>query len=114
MARSPKTAGARLRAFREKNGVSLRETARQLHVVHPALMDWEAGLLVPSAPYRAAIEVWTDGAIKAAEWPLSTRERESTENAASVKPFRPAEPKGDPDPALPSTGTDSPFPEGES
>lgn len=78
--------GVRLRAFREERSLSMREAARQLHVVHPALKDWEDGNQTPTAPYRDAIEIWTNGTIKAAEWPLTGRERQIASNAAMVKP----------------------------
>lgn len=78
--------GARLRSFRERLGISLREAARQLHVAHPALKDWEEEQQVPTAAYRDAIEVWTGGDIKAGAWPLSERERGIVENASMVKP----------------------------
>lgn len=77
--------GVRLRTFREERGISLREAARQLHVVHPALREWEDDRQTPAPPYRDAIEVWTDGRIKASEWPVSTREREIAERAAAVR-----------------------------
>ena len=64
----------------------MREAARQLHVVHPALKDWEEGRQTPSPPYRDAIEVWTSGAIKASEWPAGESERKAVENAALVRP----------------------------
>jgi cytoskeletal protein RodZ len=77
--------GERLRAFRLSRKITLRAAARQLRVKHPALKDWEDGE-VPSPPYRTAIEVWTLGEIRAADWPLSTKEREAVENAARVQP----------------------------
>jgi transcriptional regulator with XRE-family HTH domain len=78
--------GRQLRAFREARGLSLREAARQLHVVHPALKDWEDEHQSPSAPYRDAIEVWTHGAIPSACWPVSDRERDIALRAAAVRP----------------------------
>lgn len=81
--------GPRLKRFRETRGLSLREAARQLHVAHPALKDWEDETQTPSQPYRDAIEVWTEGDIKASEWPLEGREKQIAENAASVKPAVP-------------------------
>lgn len=69
--------------------LSLRESARQLHVAHPALREWEAGTQVPIAHYRDAIEVWTEGEIPAADWPLSPREREIVVNASMVRPVVP-------------------------
>lgn len=78
--------GALLRAFREERGLSLREAARQLHVVHPALKDWEEDDQTPTAPYRDAIEVWTNGHIKASDWPLHGRELQIVNRAALVKP----------------------------
>lgn len=78
--------GVRLRTFRETRKISLRDAARQLHTVHPALKDWEEGQQVPTSPNRDAIEVWTEGEIKADEWPLSARERDLISNAAKVVP----------------------------
>lgn len=78
--------GSRLKAFRIENGLSLREAARQLHVVHPALKEWEEGRQVPVPAYRDAIQVWTRGAIRAEEWPLSEAERKAVINAAQVVP----------------------------
>jgi len=90
--------GLRLREFREARKISLREAARQLHVAHPALKDWETNQ-VPTPPYREAIERWTNGAIKASDWPLSPREREIVANARQVGPVREPEsgPSLDPD-----------------
>lgn len=85
--------GPRLRRFREDRDLSLREAARQLHVAHPALKDWEDETQTPSAPYRDAIEVWTEGDIKASEWPLEGREKQIADNAASVKPVVPRVPE---------------------
>ena len=79
------TVGARLRVFREGLPLSLRAAARQLHVAHPALKDWESDEQTPAPPYREAIEVWTEGTIKASEWPLSGREHVIVENAGLVK-----------------------------
>jgi transcriptional regulator with XRE-family HTH domain len=81
--------GPRLKRFREARQLSLREAARQLHVAHPALKDWEDEPQTPSQPYRDAIEVWTGGDVKAADWPLEGREKQIAENAASVKPAVP-------------------------
>jgi transcriptional regulator with XRE-family HTH domain len=78
-------AGPRLGAFRRRLGLSLRAAAVQLHVKHPTLKDWEEGGQIPAPPYRDAIEVWTDGAIKAAEWPIRPRELEIAENAGKVQ-----------------------------
>lgn len=78
--------GSRLRAFRLARGLSLRETARQLHVKHPALREWEEESQVPAPPYREAIEIWTRGEIRASDWPLSAREREMREAAGRVRP----------------------------
>lgn len=78
--------GPRLRAFRERLGLSLRAAARQLNVAHPALKDWEEEHQTPTPPYRDAIEVWTRKEICAADWPLSGRERVVVENAAKVGP----------------------------
>jgi len=78
--------GPRLRSFRDVRGISLRDAARQLHTVHPALKDWEEMQQVPTVPFRDAIEVWTGGEIKASEWPLSVREREIIASASRVVP----------------------------
>lgn len=80
--------GARLRKFREAVKMSLREAARQLHVQHPTVKDWEERSKVPMAAYRSAIEVWTGGTIRAEEWPLSVRERGIVESAGRVEPAR--------------------------
>jgi transcriptional regulator with XRE-family HTH domain len=80
--------GAQLRAFRKQCGISIREAARQLQIVYPALIDWEKGRQTPSPPYRHAIEVWTSGAILATDWPLSDREREVLAKTALVLPAR--------------------------
>ena len=82
-ARSP---GLRLRKFRKALGLSLREAARQLHTTHPALKDWEDEQQTPMAPYREAIEVWTGGDVKAADWPLEGREKQIADAAAAVRP----------------------------
>lgn len=97
--------GPRLRAIREKLGLSLREGARQLHVAHPTLKDWEEEAQTPTPPYRDAIEVWTEGRIKADEWPLEGREKEIAENAAKVKPAQSADESGG-HVAVRPTGTD--------
>lgn len=78
--------GPRLRSFRKGRDLALREAARQLHVVHPALKDWEEGNQTPTAPYREAIEVWTNGEIKASDWPLTGRELQIANQARLVKP----------------------------
>ena len=80
--------GKRLRRFREDLGLTLRSAARQLHVQHPALKAWEEGE-TPMAAYRRAIQVWTQGAIRHDEWPLSIREREVTAAAARVRRAKP-------------------------
>ena len=81
-----KPAGVRLRMFREQRGISLREASRQLHVAHDALKDWEDERQTPAPPYREAIEVWTGGAIRADQWPISARERDMADRAAAVRP----------------------------
>lgn len=99
--------GPRLRRFREGLGLSLREAARQLHVAHPALKDWEEEKQTPTSPYRDAIEVWTNGDIKASDWPLSGRERDIVENAAKVGPAIGASESGEHGAVnVGSTGTD--------
>lgn len=81
----------RLRAFRVRLNLSVREAARQLHVKHPSLRDWEDEIQTPTQPYRDAIEVWTSGEIKASEWPLGARERDIVANAGLVEPARAAD-----------------------
>lgn len=81
-----KSCGVRLREFRVARDLSLREAARQLHVVHPALREWEEDRQTPAPAYRDAIEVWTNGEILASSWPASPREREIAERAGAVKP----------------------------
>jgi transcriptional regulator with XRE-family HTH domain len=78
--------GTRLRRFRQELDISQREAARQLHVKHPSLREWEAGEQTPTHPYREAIEVWTNGAVRACDWPLSGRELEIVTNAKKVGP----------------------------
>lgn len=53
-------------------------------------MTWESETQVPVGPYREAIEVWTEGKIKASDWPLNSRETEMIDNAALVRPAVPA------------------------
>jgi transcriptional regulator with XRE-family HTH domain len=86
--------GERLAKFRDDRKVPLREAARQLHVAHPTLKDWEIGRLVPSPAYRAAIEIWTGGIIAADDWPVTMREAEIAANTAKVRPF--VDPKAEP------------------
>jgi len=81
--------GTQLQAFRKRCGISIREAARQLRIVYPALIDWEKGRQTPSPPYRHAIEVWTSGEILATDWPLSDREREVLAKTALVLPAKP-------------------------
>lgn len=100
-----KRPGPRLRQFRERLGLSLREAARQLHVAHPALKDWEGEEQTPTAPYRDAIEVWTGGEIKASDWPLQGRERDIAQNAAKVGPAVSAAESGEHN-AIKTTGTE--------
>ena len=85
--------GAQLQAFRKRCGISIREAARQLRIVYPALIDWEKGRQTPSPPYRHAIEVWTSGEIRATDWPLSDREREVLAKTALVLPAKPELPE---------------------
>lgn len=94
--------GKRLRRFRIGLKISLREAARQLHVAHPALKDWEDETQTPSPPYREAIERWSGGSIKATDWPVSARERDMAAQAAAVRPAVSAR-----DSRLKRTGTDS-------
>jgi hypothetical protein len=68
----------------------MREAARQLHVAHPTIRDWEVGVKTPRAPYREAIEVWTNGTVRAAEWPLEGREKAIADSAGAVKSAVPA------------------------
>lgn len=81
--------GTRLGRYRKALGLSLREASRQLQASHQALMLWESNEQTPSAPFRAAIEVWTGGDIKNTDWPLSERERSIVENAARVRAATP-------------------------
>lgn len=98
------TVGARLRAFRESLGLSLRAAAGQLHVSHPALKSWEEGDVPPEPPFRRAIEVWTSGAIKEDDWPPAPREREYEAKASLVRAAVGTDESGEL-PAVPATGT---------
>lgn len=82
--RTKLSCGARLRRFREKRGLGLRAAARQLHVSHPALRFWETNATTPSGPYRDAIELWTDGDIRAQDWGLTPREAQVAGQLAGV------------------------------
>ncbi len=81
----PQDTGARLRAFRESFGLSVRAAASQLHVTHVALAQWETGA-PPEPPFREAIEVWTSGAIRESDWVPAARERAYIERASLVRP----------------------------
>lgn len=106
--RKSKGAGPRLRAWRESRSIGIREAARELHVSHQNLANWESELQNPLEPYREAIEVWTGGDIKAGEWPVSEREERARMNAAKVRPLG-ADPNSPPPPkccTYRKTGTD--------
>ena len=58
----------RLRAWREKRGLSGAEFARMTRRSQPSLWNIEAGLHKPSLSTALAIERATRGAIKASSW----------------------------------------------
>lgn len=95
------SAGSRLRAHRERLGLSLRAAARELGCTHVAWMAWEADEKSPSGPFRDAIEEWSGGDVPADAWPLSDRERAVRERIAEARAAReePVEsgPGGDPE-----------------
>jgi transcriptional regulator with XRE-family HTH domain len=79
------SAGARLKAWLDKNGLKQRDCAESLGVSTGAVSTWVAKGGSPDWHQRVKIERWTDGAIVAAEWE-SERERE---DIARVEPYRP-------------------------
>ena len=82
-------AGARLRRFRAKNGITIRAAAQAIGAAHPSYLAWEANKQTPLPAYRKAIAIWTGGYVAEPMWPVSQREREAEAALANVKPFRP-------------------------
>lgn len=76
----------KLSDFLESNGIAKRKAASTIGVSHVTLMAWLDGRLTPSQPFRDGIEVWTNGAITAAEW-TTAKERERAAKASGVMPF---------------------------
>ena len=83
------TPGARLRAFRESLNLTLREAAEQLHVTHPALRQWELDEVIPSEPFRLALQKWSGGKLTSEMWGLTPREERIAEQLAEVATARP-------------------------
>ena len=82
-------AAKRLRAFRKRHNISMRDAASALSVEHTAYLAWESEKQTPLAPYRKAIEIWTKGFVTEAMWPTSEREHRAETALANVKPFEP-------------------------
>jgi transcriptional regulator with XRE-family HTH domain len=56
------------RAFRVRHGLSQRAAASALGVSGPTVCEWEKQRKRPDAHHRAAIEIWTNGAVPARAW----------------------------------------------
>jgi len=100
MAEKTPTAGARLFAAflagqnPTKNKITIDAARRALGVSDPTILAWRDGGAKPSRTLRDAIERWTSGAVKAADW-SDDEERKAIERAASVTPVA-AEPAAPP------------------
>lgn len=62
--------------YRSKLGRSARKAAEELGTSHNALRSWELGRANPNPLFREAIEVWSEGKVRADGWGLNARERE--------------------------------------
>lgn len=73
--------------FLSKHGASQALAARVLGVSAPAVNDWVHNKRTPSAPFRSAIERWTDGAVPAMSW-LEAEEVDMAELLGQVQPLQ--------------------------
>lgn len=76
-----------LRAFLTTHDAPQALAARVLGVSAPAVHDWIHRKRSPSAPFRAALERWTDGAVPAASW-LDGDELELVAQLGRVQPMQ--------------------------
>lgn len=76
--------------FLEKNRIALRTAAKELGVSHVAVISWRDGISVPEEPTRAAIAVYTRGAVAQSSW-LTRAERRRRATMSKVQPFAPKE-----------------------
>lgn len=96
----------------KSHGIGPTKASQDLGVTKTAVIQWMRGERVPNPVSREAIEIWTSGAVKAADWKLGKVERELAERARSVKPFEPAVERDEAPPEseqrgeAPATGTD--------
>lgn len=65
--------------------ITIDTARRALGVSDPTILAWRDGEAKPSPILRDAIERWTSGAVKAADW-VDDEERKAIERAASVEP----------------------------
>lgn len=76
-----------LRAFLTTHDAPQALAARVLGVSAPAVHDWIHRKRSPSAPFRAALERWTDGAVPASSW-LDGDELELVAQLGRVQPMQ--------------------------
>lgn len=81
MRRAP--AHSRLKEFIERNGLKASNCAEALTVSAAAVSMWISGRIVPTQKHRIALESWTGGEIKAAEW--ETADERAAKRIVSAK-----------------------------
>jgi hypothetical protein len=83
----------KMRGFLEANGISKRKASRDLKVSLPTVIDWLRARKSPTPAHRRAIEIWTNGKVREADWE-SAKERRAAAKAEVVKPFESADAGG--------------------
>ena len=65
--------GEKLRAWRDRVGLSQQKAAEKVGTVQPAWRQWECGSRSPDIDFAAAIERVTDGEITMQDWARERR-----------------------------------------
>jgi transcriptional regulator with XRE-family HTH domain len=81
-----KTGADLLRDFLRQHELTQSAAGRALGVTPPTIHDWLKGVKRPRASMRAAIELWTSGAVPGGAWGTSKDRR----RLQRIEPFAPA------------------------
>jgi len=79
---------AKLKAWRKLRGVTQQSFADLVGYHRTQVSGWEAGKWTPGAEEREAIEVITNGDVKASDW-LSSEDLQRIARLQSVEPYDP-------------------------
>lgn len=77
--------GGKLRAWRERSGLSQDQCAKRIGTGQRTWGQWELEESTPEVDYAAELEKMTDGAVTVLDWARSRRKQRKKSRAARAK-----------------------------